>query len=103
MAEERSTLAKTYRATRWIILLALVAIVALMLKRPAPAAAKLTPQERATKSSEFEASLEQLENAPEHTEARFDSDQVNAFIATAAAKAQAQPAPTTQTTAAATT
>jgi hypothetical protein len=88
-----------YKIVRLIIIVGMLAVVALMLKRP-PAPAPAVAAERVSANAEqFNAKLEELRSATEHGESgkevEFTSDEVNSFIADASARA-AQPKPQPQ-------
>src|SRR5258706_7609832 len=92
-------LKSVYKVGRWVLLAVLIATGVLMLRRPQPAAAELAPALQAEKAKEFEQSLAKLEKSDQNgdpgstaTEARFDTDQVNSFIAVASAEAAKQSA-----------
>jgi len=83
-----STGTKIYRIFRWVVVIALIAVIAMMLKRPAPA--PLAAATVTEKSTEFNAKLEGLTAAKEHGtegEASFTSEEVNSFIADSTVRA----------------
>ncbi len=98
-----STGSSIYKTLRWIFLVVLLFVVAMMLKRPAPAAAPLTAATVAEKSTEFNTKLQELQTAQEQGgggEATFTSDEVNSFITDSTIRAAQQAAAPASTTAA---
>lgn len=83
-----------YKIVRWCVLVVLIAVIALMLKRPDVVAPQLESAVAAEKARSFEAKLEDIEGAQQRGEAadeqHFDTQEVNAFIETAARKAAEQ-------------
>src|SRR6267378_2959565 len=83
-----------YKLFRLLIVIGMVGALALMLKRPGPAAPAILPERVATNAQEFNDKLDQLKSASERGESgaavAFTSDEVNSFIADASARA-AQP------------
>jgi hypothetical protein len=83
-----------YKLFRLLIVIGMVGALALMLKKPGPAAAPIVPEKVATNAQEFNAKLDQLKSASENGESGaavvFTSDEVNSFIADASVRA-AQP------------
>ncbi|MCU1306161.1 MAG: hypothetical protein JWN45_856 [Acidobacteriaceae bacterium] len=79
-----------YKLLRLLIVIGLVGALALMLKKPGPAATIL-PEKVAANAQEFDAKLEQLKSASERGESgaavAFTSDEVNSFIADASVRA----------------
>jgi hypothetical protein len=98
-----------WKTARWFVLAALVVVVFLLFKKPAPVAEPMTAAVVKQKADDFQVKLQDLANARqrgEASEARFDSDEVNAAIQQSAAEpaapvtpsatASSQPAPATE-------
>jgi hypothetical protein len=83
-----------YKLFRLVIVIGMVGALALMLKKPGPAAIPILPEKVATNALEFNDKLDQLKSASERGESgaavAFTSDEVNSFIADASVRA-AQP------------
>jgi len=80
---------------RWCVLAVLLVMLALLLKKPAPVAAPMTPAEAKQKAGEFQARVGELEashNRGEPAEARFSADEVNAAFQQSAVEQTATPA-----------
>lgn len=86
-----------YKLLRLLIVIGMLAVVALMLKKPGQPAVPIVPEKVAVEAQEFSAKLEQLKSASERGESgaavAFTSDEVNSFIADASVRA-AQPGST---------
>src|SRR3954451_11292848 len=76
-----------WRVARWLFLLALIAVIVLMFRRPTPppSVAGRTPEQRAADASSFRSKLDGLERA--HNEgmpgvpAHFSEEELNGYIA----------------------
>ncbi|MCU1309917.1 MAG: hypothetical protein JWO20_1042 [Candidatus Angelobacter sp.] len=80
-----------YKLLRLLIIIGMVGALALMLKKPGPAATPIMPEKVAGNAQGFSAKLEQLKSASERGESgaavAFTSDEVNSFIADASVRA----------------
>ena len=89
---------KIYKVMRWVVLAALIIVVAFALKRPAPPAPPLARQAVKEQAQQFESKLQQIETAerngktPEPEATTFTSSEVNAFIQDASERAKAEAA-----------
>jgi hypothetical protein len=85
-----------WKIFRWCFLAVLLVVLVLLLKKPSPVAAPMTPTEAKEKAGEFQAQISELEtshNRGEPAEARFTADQVNAAFRQSAAEQAAPAAP----------
>jgi hypothetical protein len=88
MAGQKSRLT-TWKASRWIILCGMVAVIFLMLKKPRELAEVVVPETAKQRGDEVQAKLADLEQAHqrgEGAEARFSSEEINAVFQTAQAE-----------------
>lgn len=94
MSEKPSPSFTVWKVLRYIILTALLLIIILLLKKPAPPAPEIPQAELRPKAEAFEQKLVQIETARQSGEtgatASFSTDEVNAFITDASAKAAEQ-------------
>src|SRR5437763_9497055 len=96
MPESPSPLRQAYRFFRWIILLVLVLVIVVALRKPAPPAAALPPENAQEKLADFNSKLDELAAAHargEAGEARFSGDEINSAVASSMAQPQAAAAP----------
>src|SRR5438067_2696580 len=92
MPESPSPLRQAYRFFRWIILLVLVLVIVVALRKPAPPAAALPPENAQEKLADFNSKLDELAAAHargEAGEARFSGDEINSAVASSMAEAPA--------------
>jgi hypothetical protein len=85
-----------WKTARWFVLAALVVVIFLLLKKPEPVAEPMTAAVIKQKADDFQIKIQELESAHQHgelSEARFNSDEVNAAIQQNAAEQAATPAP----------
>jgi hypothetical protein len=85
-----------WKTARWFILAALVVVIFLILKKPDPVVEPMTAAVIKQKADDFQIKIQELESAHQHgqlSEARFNSDEVNAAIQQNAAEQAATPAP----------
>lgn len=88
-----------WKILRWCVLAALLVVLVLLLKKPAPVAAPMTPTEVKEKAGEFQARIGDLETSHgrgEPAEARFTADEVNAAFQQSAAQQAAAAAPSSR-------
>ena len=94
MTRETSSKITPWKILRFVILGALIVVIVLLLKKPAPPAPELPQAEIKPKAEAFEQKLAQIETARQSGEtaatASFTTDEVNAFITDATAKATEQ-------------
>jgi len=91
-----------WKIIRWLVLAALLVVIALMLRRPRPVAESMAPAVVKEKSEAFQAKIEDLAASHERgqaAEARFDADEVNAAFAQSAGQQAAAPGTPTSVTA----
>ncbi len=85
-----------WKTTRWFVLAALVVVIFLLLKKPEPVAEPMTAAVIKQKAEDFQTKIQELESAHQHgelSEARFNSDEVNAAFQQSAVEQAAPPAP----------
>lgn len=95
MTKAKSTVS-AWKIFRWCFLTVLLVVLVLLLKKPAPVAAPMTPTEAKERAGEFQARISELEashNRGEPAEARLTADEVNAAFQQSAAGQIANPAP----------
>ena len=83
MAQTRSPFATAYKAFLCLVLIALVLAGLMVLRKPAPVAAPLSPEEQKSNAASFNQKVDQLATAQSHhekTQARLTSDEVNAGL-----------------------
>jgi len=85
---------KPLKLLRYAILAALIVVIVLLLKKPEPPAPDLPQAEIKPKAESFERKLAQIEterqSGSSNATAKFTTDEVNAFITDASAKATEQ-------------
>jgi hypothetical protein len=87
-----------FKVARWVVLAMLIGVVVFMLKRPPAPAPPLTPEQVKEQAQHFEGKLQQIESAqqsgttPNPESTTFTSDEVNAFVQDASARAAEQAA-----------
>ena len=84
-----------WKIARWFVLAALVVVIFLLLKKPEPVAEPMTAAVIKQKADDFQTKVQELERAHQHgelSEARFNSDEVNAAIQQSAEEQTAPPA-----------
>ena len=91
-----SALFKVYKIARWVVLAVMIVVVLIMLRKPAPPAPPMTPAQVKEKAQAFEAKLADIEKTaqaggtPEPEALTFTSEEVNAFVQDATARAAQQ-------------
>jgi hypothetical protein len=87
---------QVFKVIRWCVLAALIVVLALLLKKPAPVAEPMAATEVREKAEQFQARLGDLEISQgqgEHAEARFSAEEVNAAFQQSAAEQAASATP----------
>src|SRR6266481_2061121 len=84
-----------WKIARWFVLATLVVVIFLLLKKPEPVTEPMTAAVIKQKADDFQTKVQELERAHQHgelSEARFNSDEVNAAIQQSAEEQTAPPA-----------
>lgn len=88
-----------WKVIRWCFPAVLIAVLALLLKKPAPVAEPMAMAEVREKAEQFQTRLGELETSQgqgEHAEARFSAEEVNAAFQQSATEQAAAPTPAAQ-------